>query len=65
MRTRHLAALLTLVVATFGAAACRQDMHNAPRVDPYEETDAFPDGRPSAYRIVDPAKYVLTMTFDL
>ena len=27
------------------AAACRQDMHNTPRVDPYEETDAFADGR--------------------
>ena len=27
--------------------------------------DAFPDGRPSAYRIVDPAKYILTATFDL
>jgi len=36
------AVVLTLVVF---AAACRQDMHNAPRVDPYEETDAFADGR--------------------
>ena len=35
-------ALMLLVVL---AAACRQDMHNAPRVDPYEETDAFADGR--------------------
>lgn len=33
-----------LLLALF-AAACRQDMHNAPRVDPYEETDAFADGR--------------------
>ena len=29
------------------AAGCRQDMHNAPRVDPYEATDAFADGRPN------------------
>ena len=26
-------------------AGCRQDMHDAPRVDAYEATDAFPDGR--------------------
>ena len=26
---------------------------------------AFPNGTPSAYRIVDPAKYILTVTFDL
>ena len=34
-----------LLVAAISAGGCRQDMHNAPRVDPYEETDAFPDGR--------------------
>lgn len=54
MRSKRLAGLktrghtLTLAVslaAVLGGAACRQDMHNAPRVDPYEETDAFPDGR--------------------
>ena len=33
-----------ILLAVLGAA-CRQDMHNAPRVDPYEETDAFADGR--------------------
>jgi outer membrane receptor for ferric coprogen and ferric-rhodotorulic acid len=27
--------------------------------------DAFPDGTPSAYRIVDPRKFVFSMTFDL
>jgi len=26
-------------------AGCRQDMHDTPRVDAYEATDAFPDGR--------------------
>jgi mono/diheme cytochrome c family protein len=37
--------VLTVVVAALGGAACRQDMHDAPRIDPYEQTDAFPDGR--------------------
>ena len=41
-RTAHAVVFLLLAVL---AAACRQDMHNAPRVDPYEETDAFADGR--------------------
>ncbi len=27
--------------------------------------DAFPDGTPSAYRIMDPRKFILTATFDL
>jgi len=27
--------------------------------------NAFPDGTPSAYRIMDPRKFVLTATFDL
>lgn len=27
------------------STACRQDMHDAPRVEAYEATDAFPDGR--------------------
>ena len=26
-------------------AGCRQDMHDTPRVDAYEATDAFADGR--------------------
>jgi mono/diheme cytochrome c family protein len=40
-----------LAALAFGAVmalgACRQDMHNAPRVDPYEATDAFEDQRGS------------------
>ena len=36
-------ALLALLGLT--GAACRQDMHNAPRVEAYEATDAFEDGR--------------------
>jgi Cytochrome C oxidase, cbb3-type, subunit III len=41
-------ALLGVLVlaAALAGTACRQDMHNAPRVDPYEATDAFADGRP-------------------
>ena len=35
-------AILALALA---GAACRQDMHDAPRVEPYEATDAFADGR--------------------
>ena len=34
-----------LLAAAAFAAGCRQDMHDAPRVDAYEATDAFPDGR--------------------
>ncbi len=39
------AALGVVLVSAALGAGCRQDMHNAPRVDPYEETDAFADGR--------------------
>jgi mono/diheme cytochrome c family protein len=43
---RQRAAATTFVaLMALGAGACRQDMHDAPRVDPYEQTDAFPDGR--------------------
>ena len=45
MRNSHFAVLVAVGAVTIFGAACRQDMHNAPRVDPYEETDAFPDGR--------------------
>ena len=45
MRNSHLAAFVAVGALTIFGSACRQDMHNAPRVDPYEETDAFPDGR--------------------
>jgi mono/diheme cytochrome c family protein len=39
------ASLFALCALTMLGAACRQDMHNAPRVKPYGETDAFADGR--------------------
>jgi hypothetical protein len=38
------AALLMLVLA---AAGCRQDMHDQPKVQPYEASDFFADGRGS------------------
>jgi mono/diheme cytochrome c family protein len=36
---------LLLVAVPLLAAGCRQDMHDAPRVEAYESTDAFADGR--------------------
>jgi mono/diheme cytochrome c family protein len=36
--------LAVLLVAGL-AAACRQDMHDQPRIEPYEESDFFADGR--------------------
>jgi hypothetical protein len=27
--------------------------------------DAYPDGTPTAYRIIDPRKFIFTVTFDL
>ena len=33
------------IVLALAGTGCRQDMHDAPRVDAYEATDAFPDGR--------------------
>jgi mono/diheme cytochrome c family protein len=38
------AALLTIAL---GVAGCRQDMHDAPRLDPYEASSSFADGRAS------------------
>ena len=39
-------AILTAPIAlALAGTGCRQDMHDAPRVDAYEATDAFPDGR--------------------
>jgi mono/diheme cytochrome c family protein len=35
--------LLTLTVLAAAAAGCRQDMHDAPRYDPYEESAIFPN----------------------
>jgi cytochrome c len=37
--------LAVVVVAALGLAGCRQDMHDAPRVEPYEASDAFADGQ--------------------
>ena len=34
-----------LLLALVALAGCRQDMHNAPRVEAYEATDVFADGR--------------------
>jgi mono/diheme cytochrome c family protein len=39
------AGVAALIVLALACAGCRQDMHDAPRVEAYEATDAFPDGR--------------------
>ena len=40
--------LVPLVLAlAVGVAACRQDMHDAPRYEAYEASESFPDGRAS------------------
>ncbi len=36
-----------LVTAALMVAGCRQDMHDAPRYEPYEASASFPDGRAS------------------
>jgi mono/diheme cytochrome c family protein len=36
-----------VVLLALGGAACRQDMHNAPRYKPYAASDFFADGRSS------------------
>ena len=38
-------ALALVAVLALTGAACRQDMHDAPRVEAYEAPDACPDGR--------------------
>jgi mono/diheme cytochrome c family protein len=38
---------VVLVLATIAVAACRQDMHDAPRYDPLEATTFFADGAAS------------------
>ena len=40
-------ALVPLVFALAVGAACRQDMHDAPRYEAYEASESFPDGRAS------------------
>ena len=39
------ALLLPVTLLAMGSAACRQDMHDTPRVEANEATDAFEDGR--------------------
>ena len=39
--------LLVVVLLALGAAACRQDMHDAPRYKPLAASDFFADGRAS------------------
>jgi len=39
--------VLVVVLLALGAAACRQDMHNAPRYKPLAASDFFADGRAS------------------
>jgi len=39
--------LLALVALTLLAAACRQDMHDAPRYEAFEASSTFPDNRAS------------------
>jgi hypothetical protein len=41
------ARLALLALLALAGAACRQDKHNAPRLEAYEATDAFEDGRGS------------------
>ena len=54
LRYKFLVLIVFGVVAFLGLGAVR----NVP-------IDAFPDGTPNAYRIMDPRKAVLTVTFDL
>lgn len=37
--------IVALLAASVALAACRQDMHDAPRFDPLEASTFFPDGR--------------------
>jgi hypothetical protein len=40
--SRLLTSAFLLLTFAGGAAACRQDMHDAPRYDPYEKSAIFP-----------------------
>ena len=44
---RSTRALVPLALALAVGAACRQDMHDAPRYEAYEASESFPDGRAS------------------
>jgi len=43
--------LLTALVAVGAAAGCRQDMHDQPKYQPFEESHFFKDGRASRPRV--------------
>lgn len=45
LRRRTALRLATIAVAGLGLAACRQDMHDAPRYEPLEQSTFFGDGR--------------------
>jgi hypothetical protein len=47
IRGRAAYATGALVLAALGLAGCRQDMHDAPRIEAYEANAFFPDGRGS------------------
>lgn len=42
---RRLASTTTLAALVLMAGACRQDMHDQPKVDPFEASEFFADGR--------------------
>ena len=42
---KPVASLGLLLMISVGAAACRQDMHDAPRYETYEASTFFPDGK--------------------
>ena len=46
VRSTRILKSLILALAV-GVAACRQDMHDAPRYEAYEASESFPDGRAS------------------
>lgn len=43
-RRRALLRVAAVCALAIGLAACRQDMHDAPRYDPFEASDIFPGG---------------------
>lgn len=51
-RRRGVCRVAAVCVLVTGLAACRQDMHDAPRYDPLEASDIFPGGA-SAQLLVD------------
>jgi len=45
LRNNERLVVLAVALVAMVGVACRQDMHDAPRIKAYAETDAFPDGR--------------------